>query len=295
MTFALAIGAVAWAGSARAQTASTPGPARVAGVGSGPAGISAGIEIRRDRYRYRFENPSSFNTPFTVPHFFAQSYRVNSRWLVVRARYPIFGRLWEFEGGFTTDRSGYGDDYDTFFNPGGNVITYGTSAAASIRSWRLGASVPLARVAGLDTWLGYGFRRDRAVFPPSLTTTTQTQPPSFDSFWNAGRETTISDIHEVRVGAGRSIAISGRAVLGGRLTLTPIGVARLTTKLEDKYPGVPIVFVARGPSLAAVLLISQRVGWVRMTASADFVHTWSYSSANQFHRDCAGAAFSIGF
>ncbi len=118
-------------------------------------GLDLGIEFRRDRFRYRFENPSSFNTSFPVPHFFEQSYRVDTRWLDLRGRYRVLGRLWETEVGLTPDTTGSGDDYDTFFNPDGNLIVYGTRADVSIRSWRFRHSIALTRVAGFDTWIGY--------------------------------------------------------------------------------------------------------------------------------------------
>jgi hypothetical protein len=38
-------------------------------------------------YRYRFENPSSFDTPQLVPHFFEQKYDTNKDWLVGRVAY----------------------------------------------------------------------------------------------------------------------------------------------------------------------------------------------------------------
>ena len=258
-------------------------------------GLDLGIEFRRDRFRYRFENPSSFNTSFPVPHFFEQSYRVDTRWLDLRGRYRVLGRLWETEVGLTPDTTGSGDDYDTFFNPDGNLIVYGTRADVSIRSWRFRHSIALTRVAGFDTWIGYSFRRDRAAFPASYSTTTQSNPPSFTSFWNAGRESTISDVHEVRISAGRAARLATAWRVNGRVDLTPLGVARLTTLLPDRYPGQPIVFVARGPSLEASVSVNRRIGRFRIEASADIVHSWSYGSANQFHRDSAGVRVTAGF
>ncbi len=276
--------------------ASQPTPSRASVPATDAPGVDVGFEIRRDRYRYRFESPSSFNTSFSVPHYFEQSYRVDGRWLVVRGRYRVLRRLWKTEVGLTADKVGYGDDYDTFFNPNDNIIVYGTRAEAAIRSWRIRQSVALARVAGFDTWIGYSFRRDRAVFPASDSTTTQSNPPSFSSFWNAGRETTISDVHEVKLGAGRTGRLSDTWQIGGRVEVTPFGVARLTTNLPDKYPGQPpIVFVARGPSLASMLEARWRIGRLRLAVSADYAHSWSYGSVNQFHRDLAGIRVTAGY
>ena len=71
--------AVRLAAAAFAVGCSTPGNAQTANPPpSDPAAarvaVSAGYEQHRDRLRYEFENASSFNTPFLVPHKFVQTY-----------------------------------------------------------------------------------------------------------------------------------------------------------------------------------------------------------------------------
>ena len=66
-----ALGALLLASPARAQQ-----PER--------SGISFAYERTRDRFHYRFENPSSFDTPELVPHEFTQTYWGDNQWLVVR-------------------------------------------------------------------------------------------------------------------------------------------------------------------------------------------------------------------
>ena len=64
----------------------------------GPAFV-AWIAYGHDTYHYHFDNPSRFNTPDNVPHFFEQNSSVNAAWLRGRARYHFAGRTWETEAG----------------------------------------------------------------------------------------------------------------------------------------------------------------------------------------------------
>lgn len=50
------------------------------------ASVSVGYDVHRDHVRYEFENPSSFDTPFLVPHKFVQTYIANNQWVVATAR-----------------------------------------------------------------------------------------------------------------------------------------------------------------------------------------------------------------
>src|SRR5262245_64089340 len=69
----------------------------VLGVDSAPviAQVQIGIEAQRDRFTYHFENPSSVDTPFLVPHFFEQTYNADNIWLVGRVNYAAAGIRWE--------------------------------------------------------------------------------------------------------------------------------------------------------------------------------------------------------
>ena len=68
--------------------AALPAPlvAQTVAPATGP-GIEIGVEARRDRLLYHFDNPSSADTSFLVPHFFEQSYVTDNLWLVAAVRY----------------------------------------------------------------------------------------------------------------------------------------------------------------------------------------------------------------
>ena len=111
---------LAWAPSARAQT---------------EAGVT--YELQRDRYVYRFENPSSFDTPAVVPHFFEQTYVGDNHWLLGHIGYGGVRLRGRTRAGLTATVTTRGDDVDTFFQPGGDVVTSGTTGNVSLSSWRL--------------------------------------------------------------------------------------------------------------------------------------------------------------
>jgi hypothetical protein len=252
-------------------------------------------ELRRDRFRYRFENPSSFDTPFTVPHFFAQSYRADNQWLVAGARYRLFDSMAETEFGLTPQRVSVGDDYDTFFQPDGNVVVYGTTADVSLRSYRFSQRLESRPMKGWTARIGYSYQRDRSVFHASPSTTTESSSSSFSSFWNTARETTISAVHEVQAGIGRRFAVSRAWTISGHVDVAPVRLAWLTTILPDKYPGQDIVFVSQGISVSPAIAATWLRGRWAMQASVDHYATWNYHASDQFHRTTIGGSLRVQF
>ena len=125
--------------------------------------VSVGLEAARDRFTYHFENPSSFDTPQLVPHFFEQTYVADNLWLVASLRYTA-GIPWETSGGVTLRRALPATDYDTFFDPDGTVVLAGTSGDAEITSLRVGQRAELGRSGPLTFVAGYTVRYDRANF-----------------------------------------------------------------------------------------------------------------------------------
>jgi hypothetical protein len=274
--------------------AGVPASVPVSQPATGAAAVawSVDIEARRDRFDYRFENPSSFDTAELVPHFFEQRYDADNLWLTGRVRYRLGGRPLETEGGFTAETTGLASDYDTFFQPDGNVVVYGTTADTDLMSWRVAQYVGLGSWNGVQARVGYSYRRDRSDYHASYTTTTQTKPPSSSSFWNTDRETTISEVHEIRFGVER--AFEGPRWLA-RVTAdtAPTTLARLTTILPDKYDE-PVVFMAKGFTLDVRLAVAARLGRWLAGAAVSYVRTWNYQQASQFHRDGAGVSVTIG-
>lgn len=111
---------------------------------------------------------------------------------LIAADAPAGSRLLETEAAATPQRSTRGDDYDTFFEPSGNVVIVGTTGGVSMRSWRVQQMIVLGKKAGADWLIGYQYRQDRSEFHPGLKSTRHTQPPSFDEFWSSVRSRCLS-------------------------------------------------------------------------------------------------------
>ena len=81
--------------------------------------LLVGVEVRRDRFRYHFDQPSAADTPFLVPHFFEQKYDADNVWMRGhRGALQPLACGWETSVGATPQRDGRADDFDTFFDPG---------------------------------------------------------------------------------------------------------------------------------------------------------------------------------
>lgn len=257
-----------------------------------PARIDVAYERTYDRFHYRFENPSSFDTADLVPHEFTQTYWGDNQWLVLRARLHAGARALETEIGATPQRSTRGDDYDTFFQPSGDVVVVGTTGGVSMRSWRVRQTIGLGRKAGIDWSLGYQYRSDRSEFHPGLKSTSHTQPASYEEFWIYTRETTISRNYGPAIRMGRRW--NGPA---WEVTLdadvSPLMNGRLTTLLPDKYPGRTIVFNAAYMSLEPSLTISLGRRWPVML-TVGYNRTQSYLESRQFVRNAARLAVGFG-
>jgi hypothetical protein len=252
--------------------------------------ITVSVESAHDTFDYHFDNQSSFNTASLVPHHFDQHYDVRSAWLSGQARYRFAGRTWETDAAITPSVASIADDYDTFFNPDGNVIVYGTTANTTVRSLRAAQTVELGSGRGLRFRVGYAYRRDRSIFHDSESTTVQTSPPSQTAFWNTNRETTISELHQVRIGATAQRTFGRAWELQVVADASPATLARLTTLLPDKYPNDPVVFVAKAFAVDVTTRFDYCRGRVCAGAHASFNGAWKYASDASFHRQ----AWAVG-
>jgi hypothetical protein len=256
-------------------------------------GISAGVETTRDRFHYRFENPSSFGTVDLVPHEFTQTYWADNRWLVVRARFGPEHHVFESEVAATPSRTTRGDDYDTFFQPTGDIVVTGTTGDVAMRSWRARQTIGLGRVAGIDWSIGYQFRHDRSNFGPGLKTISHTQPASLESSIIYTRETTISAVYGLVIGMDRRWnAGSWSGAVG--IEASPASRARLTTLLPDKYPGQSIVFSALVASLDPRFTIGYGRHWP-VSVTAGYFRTLRYTGSSQLIREAASVGVSFGY
>jgi hypothetical protein len=274
-------------------TPAFPQTATAAGTGTPRATIE--LSRSRDTYHYHFDNRSRFDTAETVPHYFEQDHRVDATWISGRARYDWAGRTWETDGGVAPGAEGTGSDYDTFFNPDGNVIVYGTTAVTSAFSLFAGQTVELGERGGFRARVGYRYERDQADYHASFSVTTMTRPPSRTEFWNTSRETTVSELHEIRFGLSRSLRPDTRWHVRLVADVSPASLARLTTLLPDKYPDDPIVFVAKSIVLDASLEANYRRGTAAFGVVAGYSGAWNYSSANAFSRQAFRVGGYVGF
>jgi hypothetical protein len=256
--------------------------------------VSAGYEAHRDRLRYEFENESSFDTQFLVPHRFVQTYVADNQWFALSARYPLFGDVMETEFAATPQKTTFGSDLDTFVDPSGDVIVAGTAGDVSMHSLRF-AHWSEATLLGLTWRAGYVYRRDASEFHSSERLVAHSDPQSESRTPISTHETTISQVHEVPIGVSKQIAVRARWLLTGGADVSPITVAKLTTILPEKYPGQEIVFQARVAALTTRMQLAWRRERWPLIFTLNYGHTWSYQSSNQFSRNMLQGGVRLGF
>lgn len=261
-------------------------------AGAGAQEILIGVEARRDRIRYHFDNPSSADTPFLVPHFFEQTYEADHVWLVASARYTAGARM-ETMVGATPQRDGRADDFDTFFDPGNVVIVSGTTGDAAMRSLLISQKAEIARTGPVRVWLGYRLRWDRFDFHAGHKTVTRNGVLTAASEVTSP-EMTDSKTHELLVGVRAEPALGGgwRLRLSGEIS--PMTLARLSVQLPEKYPGQDLVFFAKVfASSARVALVRAGERWP-IELAVQVERTWSYRSTDRLSRSAQSVALSAG-
>jgi hypothetical protein len=250
-----------------------------------------GVEARRDRFQYHFDNPSSFDTPAPVPHFFEQRYVADNVWALVTVRYTARLR-WETSFGATPQRTSTADDYDTFLDPDGTVWVSGTTGGAAMRSFRVSQTAEVARARGVRFVAGYRLRIDLADFQVGHKTMTRNGALVLATDVTAP-ESTTSQLREVLAGTSTSVNLAPewRLSVGGELT--PLSIGRLAVRLPEKYAG-DAVFSARVVGASArVTLARQHVRWpVELTF--DGGKTWSYQSDARLAYTQFGLRFTAG-
>lgn len=255
--------------------------------------VSVGVEARRDRFTYHFDNPSSVDTPFLVPHFFEQRYVADNLWVLATARYVAARIRWETSAGLTPQRTSTADDYDTFLDPDGTVLVSGTTGGISIRSLRFSQRADLARLGPVTLVAGYRLRIDRSDFQLGHKTVTR-NGVLVTATDVTTRETTSSQVHEVEAGGVLNRDLGSGWTLSMEGEIAPTTVGRLLVQLEDKYPGQDLVFLARVAAASARATLTRHIdGWT-IDVSADAGRTWSYRSTEQLSRDLLGAHLSVG-
>lgn len=270
--------------------AQTPGPVDAAPPGG--VAVSIGYEYARDRYFYEFANPSSISTPFPVPHTFRQTYTADNQWLVGSIRYEALGQWFESDFGITPETTGFGSDIDTFYNPDNDVVTSGTSGDVKLRALRF-TQWSEGKIGKTALRFGYRFRQDRADYLPADVVVTHSNPPSESRRFTTDEEVTISRVQELIVDLARSVSVSGRwrMVMGG--SVSPLLLARLTTRLPAKYPGSDIIADARSGGAGARVQLIREGQSVRPMLAVSWGKTWSYDPERQYSRDLLQASFRL--
>jgi hypothetical protein len=221
-------------------------------------------EAAHESWTFHFENPSSYDTVELVPHFFEQAYDTDNVWLGGRLMHPAWSHRGVLTLAFTPRRTRRADDFDTFFQPDGNVVVTGTTGGASVRSWRIGERLTVARARAASLEFEYRYRRHQVWFHEGDGITTTTRPPSVSHRLVTTRESTVLELFQ----AAWSVH-TGRRAAGGSfdatLDGTPLGLGRLTVDLPDKYPGRRLAFNARIGALGGrVTYTRRRAGWTWM-------------------------------
>jgi len=250
-----------------------------------------GIEPRRDRFSYHFTNPSSFDTPALVPHFFEQRYVADNLWADVTLRY-LAGVRWKTVVGVTPRRAATGDDYDTFFEPDGSVVVAGTTGGVSIRSFEVSQRAEVGRAGPVRLFASYRFRLDRSDFALGHKTVSR-NGSLVEALDVTTRETTSSQIHEILFAATATRDLGSRWDVSIDGELAPTTLARLVVRLPDKYPGRDLVFAAKVLAGSARLTVTRRGRWP-VELSVEGGHTWHYRSSDWMSRDSIGARFAVG-
>jgi hypothetical protein len=255
------------------------------------AQILVGIEARRDRFTYHFDNPSSIDTPFLVPHFFEQRYVADNVWLTGSASYVALIR-WETTAGITPQRTSTGDDYDTFFNPDGTVFVSGTTGGISIRSLRISQLGEIARRGAAALVSGYRLRLDRSDFHLGHKTVTR-NGVLIEASDVTTRETTSSQLHELLFGLTAAFGLGNRWGVSVAAAVAPVALGRLLVRLPDKYPGQDLVFLATVGTATSRATLTRRFDNWALAFSLDGGGTWSYRSTAALSRRVVGARVAV--
>lgn len=257
-----------------------------------PVGLSAAVEPRVETLRYRFANPSSFNTTELVPHFFEQTYDTDNLWIGGRLTFPLLGHSAELSGALTPQITTQADDFDTFVNPGGNVIVSGTTGNASVRGWTVEQRVAVGSSPTLAYGIGYSYRRDSARYHDGTRIVTMTQPPSETRELVTTREFVTSQMHEVQLFARWRPAGATGVVL--QAEGVPVALGRLAVDLPDKYPGRTLVFEANVSVVRAEASMTRSVGSVALTGGLRLTRSIPWRQSARVTLSSVSALFSIG-
>lgn len=245
--------------------------------------LSVGVEMRRDRIDYHFDNPSTFDTPDLVPHFFEQHYRVDSPWATTVIAY---GR-WCTSVAAALPRTTTADDFDTFFDPGATWVS-GTTGPARARSFAVEQSRRVGRVV-----LAYRFRFDAFDFGVGHKTVTRNGELISTSDVTSP-EMTRSQLHQLVIAMPYSHAFGARWTLTGQLEALPVILGSLAVQLPQKYPGMTLRYLGGAVGAGGRLGASREAGLWRIAVDADAAGAWRLRQSAAVKLDALGLSVTIG-
>lgn len=266
----------AWPAAVVALTlVSQAAPAPPAGAPPDRPSVTAGVTWDTSTFDFRFDNPSIFNTPEPVPHYFEQRYRRPHLAVTLEARYALAGQMASTRLRIGVRRVIRGSDIDTFQQPDGDVATSGTDGPVSLRAWAVRQAVP---IGATRRWSFHGtiaYARDAADFHPDFRVVTHSKPASVTREFITDQEFTTTQTLRVGVDATREVR-SGAWRHALSLRVEPVVSARLLVQLPQKYPGVDLRFAAIGSGAGAGWTLSRRAGGLLWGVRADADITWRY-------------------
>lgn len=254
------------------------------------AQVRIGVEQARDRLRWHFDNPSSYDTTELVPHFFEQDYALDNLWLTADASYRA-GVDWHTSVGATPVRRATATDYDTFFNPGGVVWVSGTTGEATVHSVRLAQAVDLGRIGRIRLTGGYGLRVDLADFLAGDRTDARNGVVVTRQVVTS-REFTSGQTHEVFIAGTHTSALSSNWQLLVCAQASPASIHRLAIRLPDKYPGQTLVYRTTNFTASGRVELVRGKGRWPLTLSLSAVQTVNY--ARRQTADRSGVSLGVG-
>jgi hypothetical protein len=257
--------------------------------------ISLGYEARHDRLRFEFHNPVTSSGSALIPHYFVQTYTTDNQWATLRGRYLLLGIPWETEFGATPSRTNYGDDYDTTFDPSGDVTVAGTFGNVSMRSYRFSQRARLSKAKGIVFSAGYDYRLDRSEFQFGNSFETHTRPPSSIYEKLPIQETTRSRFHRIELGGQREWRLLPHSRLVAEVNLTPVTLAYLSVILPAKYPGEELVFLAKAFGFSSRLALVFDTRSFPIELYADYGRDRSYGTSNDVRREFFALGLRLGW
>ncbi len=226
--------------------------------------VSAAAAPRVEQFRYRFDNPSTFESAERVPHFFEQKYDVVPLWFSVEARYRAGGTHAVTNAAVSLRATTHGSDIDTFMLPSGDIATSGTDGDVRLQSWALGQRFAVAERRGWQVGVTFDYRHDAAEFLPDDRIVTHTNPASTTRTFITDREFTTSQVFAIGADIERVHSRSGGWQFRFGAGIQPVVAARLLVQLPDKYTGVDLTYGAISAGATAHWSLEREAGPLRL-------------------------------